>query len=130
KGDLFAGSEVMATTGLAYYSGDDALNLAWLAHGAAGIVSVVGHVASASYRRMIDAIVEGDLAAARQIHTALIPVVQTVMSPASQGAIQAKAGVQLLGVIPERTVRLPLLPASDAEVDRLDQVLRKAGLSA
>ena len=41
-GDLFAGSEVMARTGLAYYCGDDALNLAWLAHGAAGVVSVVG----------------------------------------------------------------------------------------
>ena len=35
-GDLFAGSEVMTTTNLVYYSGDDALNLAWLAHGAAG----------------------------------------------------------------------------------------------
>ena len=46
KGDLFAGSEVMARTGLAYYSGDDALNLAWLAHGAAGMISVVGHVAA------------------------------------------------------------------------------------
>src|SRR5207342_2500748 len=52
KGDLFAGSEVMARTGLAYYSGDDALNLAWLAHGAAGMISVVGHVAAGSYRRM------------------------------------------------------------------------------
>ena len=34
KGDLFEGSRVMAETGLAYYSGDDALNLAWLTHGA------------------------------------------------------------------------------------------------
>ncbi len=49
-GDLFAGSEVMAATGLAYYSGDDALNLAWLALGAAGVVSVVGHVAGRAVR--------------------------------------------------------------------------------
>ncbi len=44
-GDLFAGSVVRAASGLAYYSGDDALNLAWLTHGAVGVVSVVGHVA-------------------------------------------------------------------------------------
>src|SRR5262249_42942927 len=38
KGDLFAASEVMARTGLAFYSADDALNLAWLAHGGAGMI--------------------------------------------------------------------------------------------
>src|ERR687894_603785 len=31
KGDLLAGSRVLASTELAYYSGDDALNLPWLA---------------------------------------------------------------------------------------------------
>ena len=31
--------------GCAFYSGDDVLNLGWLTHGAAGFVSVVGHVA-------------------------------------------------------------------------------------
>ena len=44
KGDLFQGSRVMAETDLVYYSGDDAMNLAWLTHGATGVVSVVGHV--------------------------------------------------------------------------------------
>src|SRR5215217_8612229 len=36
KGDLFAGSQVMLATDLVFYSGDDALNLAWLSMGAAG----------------------------------------------------------------------------------------------
>ena len=40
KGDLFAGSHGDGGTDLAFYSGDDALNLAWLAHGGAGVVSV------------------------------------------------------------------------------------------
>src|SRR3954470_19411617 len=44
KGDLFAASSVMAQTDLVFYSGDDALNLPWLSVGAAGFVSVVGHV--------------------------------------------------------------------------------------
>ena len=45
KGDLGAGSLVMLATGLVFYCGDDMLNLPWLSVGAAGFVSVVGHVA-------------------------------------------------------------------------------------
>ena len=41
----------MAETGLAYYSGDDALNLPWLAMGAVGFISVWGHVAASSAAR-------------------------------------------------------------------------------
>src|SRR3954449_9078128 len=75
-GDLFAGSEVMAETGLALYSGDDALNLAWLAHGAAGVVSVVGHVAGREYAAMVRAVDAADLPAARGLHTRLLPAVR------------------------------------------------------
>jgi 4-hydroxy-tetrahydrodipicolinate synthase len=49
KGDLWAATQVMAATDLQWYSGDDVLNLAHLAQGAVGIVSVVGHVAGDRY---------------------------------------------------------------------------------
>ncbi len=61
KDDLFASSEVMARTDLAYYSGDDALNLAHLTQGAVGVVSVVAHVAAARYAAMVAAVDAGDL---------------------------------------------------------------------
>jgi len=125
KGDLFAGSEVMARTGLAYYSGDDALNLAWLAHGAAGVISVVGHIAAGSYRRMIAAIDDGDLPAARAVHARLIPAVRGIMTR-TQGAIMAKAALQLEGVLPTRTMRLPLLEATEDEVALLRADLEQA----
>ena len=127
-GDLFAGSQVMAGTDLVYYSGDDTLNLAWLAQGAVGVVSVVGHVAGAQYVRMVQAVDAGDLMTARQLHTALIPAVREIMSPTSQGAIRAKAAVQLLGVLAHRTTRLPLLPAPDADLPALRTTLEEAGL--
>ena len=41
----FARGVRLRELGYAVYSGDDASNLGWLAHGAAGFVSVVGHVA-------------------------------------------------------------------------------------
>src|SRR5262249_17736331 len=46
KADLHGGAQIIAETGLAYYSGDDALNLPWLAMGAIGFISVWGHVAA------------------------------------------------------------------------------------
>lgn len=128
KGDLFAGSEVMSRSGLAYYSGDDPLNLAWLAHGAGGVISVVGHAFGTHYAEMIDAIDSGDVGRAREIHTELIPAVRTIMSRDSQGAIRAKAVAELLGLIDCRRVRGPLLDASADEVALLRQVLVSAGV--
>ena len=51
KGDLNAGAELIATTGLAWYSGDDPLNLPWLSVGAVGFISVIGHLAPATAAR-------------------------------------------------------------------------------
>lgn len=128
KADLAAGASVMADTELAYYSGDDALNLAWLSVGASGVVSVVGHVFAGDYRAMVEAVDRGDLAAARAIDRRLIPAVRAIMSPRSQGAIRSKAVMEMLGVIDSRHTRLPLLPASDEELDELRDGLRAAGL--
>jgi 4-hydroxy-tetrahydrodipicolinate synthase len=117
----------MAATNLAYYSGDDALNLAWLAHGAAGVVSVVSHVAGLEYAQMVRAIDEGDLGAARGVHARLVPAVTGIMTR-TQGAITTKAALQLLGVLQNRAMRLPLVPATDAEVDQLRADLSESGL--
>jgi 4-hydroxy-tetrahydrodipicolinate synthase len=127
KGDLYEGSWVMARTDLAFYSGDDALNLAWLAHGAAGMVSVVGHVAAAQYRRLVAAVDSGALPAARAVHRQLLPAVRGVMTR-TQGAIMAKAGAQLQGSLAHRAVRLPLVPATDEQVALLRSDLTQAGV--
>jgi 4-hydroxy-tetrahydrodipicolinate synthase len=123
KGDLFEGSRVMASTDLAYYSGDDPMNLAWLTHGGTGVISVVGHVHGDDYAAMVAAVDRGDLSTALGIHRRLIPAVRAIMDRSSQGAIRAKAALQLAGVIPERTVRPPLLDATDDEVAHLREAL-------
>jgi 4-hydroxy-tetrahydrodipicolinate synthase len=126
-GDLCRGVRIMSETGLAYYSGDDVLNLGWLTHGGCGIVSVVGHVAGVQYAAMVDAVDRGDLASALATYRELVPVVEAVMTTA-QGAMTAKAALELLGVLSTRTVRLPLVPADEALVDHLRDVLGRAGL--
>jgi 4-hydroxy-tetrahydrodipicolinate synthase len=126
-GDLGRGVRIMGETGLAFYSGDDVLNLGWLTHGACGIVSVVGHVAGDRYAAMVDAVDRGDLAAALGLYRDLAPVVDAVMTTA-QGAMTAKAALQLLGVLPNRNVRLPLVPADDTLTAHLRDVLTSSGL--
>lgn len=127
SGDLFGGSWVIDRTGLAYYSGDDPNNLAWLTHGGVGLVSVVGHVAGDAYAEMIDAVDSGDLATALAVHRRLFPAVDAIMHR-TQGAIMVKAALQLQGVLAERAVRLPLVEATTAQIEALRPDLVAAGL--
>jgi 4-hydroxy-tetrahydrodipicolinate synthase len=126
-GDLSRGVRIMQRTGLAFYSGDDVMNLGWLTHGASGMVSVVGHVAGREHAAMVSAVDRGDLAAALDIYRRLLPVVDAVMHLAP-GAVMAKAAMQLLGVVASRAVRLPLVPAGDDLVELLREELRAARL--
>jgi 4-hydroxy-tetrahydrodipicolinate synthase len=127
KGDLYGSSQVLAATDLAYYSGEDALNLPLLAIGAVGIVSVVAHVCAPSYVAMIRAVDDGDLAEARRLNAAVLPAIRGIMTR-TQGAIATKAALQLLGVLDHRTTRPPLVDATDEEIATLGMDLKAAGL--
>jgi 4-hydroxy-tetrahydrodipicolinate synthase len=126
KGDLFAGSRVMSRTDLVFYSGDDVLNLAWLSQGAAGVVSVIGHVAGADLHEMIDAYRAGDVGRALAIHRRLLPVIEAIMTR-TQGVIAAKAALNLLG-LPGGGVRLPLVAAGAEFAARLREDLVIGGV--
>ncbi|GAA4581921.1 4-hydroxy-tetrahydrodipicolinate synthase [Planotetraspora phitsanulokensis] len=126
KGDLFAGSQVMATTDLVFYSGDDLLNLPWLSVGAAGAVSVVGHVAGAELASLIDLYGSGDVAGALAVHRQLLPVVTGIMQR-TQGAIMVKAALKLVGQ-DAGFVRLPLIDATQEQVALLREDLIAGGL--
>jgi len=126
-GDLYRGVRIMTETGLAFYSGDDVLNLAWLTHGASGLVSVVAHVAGRSYAAMVAAVDRGDLDSALDLYRGLVPVVDVIMNR-TQGAMTAKAAMEILGVLDGRHVRLPLVPAGDDLVAEIRTVLGTAGL--
>ena len=127
SGDLYAGSWLLHSTDLAIYSGDDALNLAWLAIGAVGVVSVVGHVAGQRYADMVAAVESGDLETARKLDRSILPALEAIMTR-TQGAIMAKAALQLQGRLPSRAVRLPLVAATDDQVDQLRRDLITADL--
>ena len=125
KGDLGATSAVMARTSLVYYSGEDMLNLPLLSIGAAGFVSVAGHVVGDRLHEMIDAHAAGDVARARAIHYELLPVYTGLFR--NQGVIMTKAALGLLG-LPGGPVRPPLVDATQPEVARLRDDLTAGGV--
>lgn len=125
KGDLHGAGQIIAETGLAYYSGDDALNLPWLAVGAVGVISVWGHLAAGQLRDMLVAFTSGDVATARKISVALGPLnaAQTRLG----GVTLAKGGLRLQG-FDIGDPRLPQLPATDEQIKGLAADMRAAGV--
>ncbi|MDQ3463316.1 MAG: 4-hydroxy-tetrahydrodipicolinate synthase [Actinomycetota bacterium] len=126
KGDLGALSWTMARTDLAYYCGEDMLNLPMISVGAVGVISVVGHVVGTRLREMLDAYDKGDTGHAATVHSGLLPVYTGTFR--TQGVILTKATLALLG-LPGGPVRAPLVDATEAQIARLQEDLRAGGVS-
>lgn len=126
KGDLLEASTLIQETGLAWYSGDDPLNLPWLAVGATGMISVVGHAAPKALRELVTAYENGDLARAREINANTLNVLARQQG-ALGGVTFAKAALRLQG-IEVGDPRLPVAAATDEQVERLREEMTQAGV--
>ena len=127
KGDLRGGAEAISQTELAYYSGDDPLNLPWLAVGAVGFVSVISHIVAGPLREMLDAYESGDVVRAKNINAQCLPLVRTMSELG--GVSFAKATLRLTGVdvgVP----RLPQIAPNESQLEVLATQLRRSGLLA
>ena len=125
KGDLDAAQRVLARTDIAWYSGDDILNLPLLSVGAGGFISVVGHLVGDRLRSLLQAYLAGEVDRARDINRSLLPVYVGCFR--TQGVILIKAALREMG-LPAGPVRLPLVDADEAQVGQLCDDLREAGL--
>ncbi|MFI9464930.1 4-hydroxy-tetrahydrodipicolinate synthase [Streptomyces xiamenensis] len=125
KGDLGRASWAIATTGLAWYSGDDMLNLPLLSVGAVGFVSVVGHVVTPELRSLVNAYTGGDVAKATEIHQKLLPVFTGMFR--TQGVITSKAALGFQG-LPGGPLRLPMVGLTDEETEQLKRDLAAGGV--
>ena len=126
KGDFLEASTLIQETGLAWYSGDDPLNLPWLAVGATGMISVVGHAAPKALRELVTAYENGDLARAREINANTLNVLARQQG-ALGGVTFAKAALRLQG-IEVGDPRLPVAAATDEQVERLREEMTQAGV--
>lgn len=125
KGDLEFAQKGIAATELAWYCGDDILNLPLLSVGACGMISVVSHVVGDRLKAMAEALWEGRTQEAIDINASLLPVYVGIFR--TQGVILSKAALTLQG-LPSGPVRLPLVDATDEQIALLRADLALGGV--
>jgi 4-hydroxy-tetrahydrodipicolinate synthase len=105
----------------AVISGDDFTTLPLLAVGGKGTISVTANIAPAEVAGMIDAFEAGDYRKAKEIHYRLWSLNRAMFLETNP--IPVKTALALMNrVSPE--LRLPLSPMSDANMNKLKQVLK------
>jgi 4-hydroxy-tetrahydrodipicolinate synthase len=124
--DTERASVLIRDTGLAWYSGDDAVNLPFFAAGAVGSISVTAHVVGRRMKQLHDSFLAGDTGAATREHLSLMPVFVGIFR--TQGAILTKAALDLMGRPGGGPLRLPLIEATAAEREQLLRDLLDAGV--
>jgi 4-hydroxy-tetrahydrodipicolinate synthase len=126
-GDVWSALRLRAATGLAWYSGDDGLLLPFLSVGAAGIVSVSAHLVGRQFAEVVRRFDAGDHAGALEVFATTVPVIDA-MNGAGAQAVMVKAALEVLGVLDNRTLRLPNVAATPDDVALVRDALAAAGL--
>lgn len=104
-------------------SGDDPITLPLMSLGAVGVVSVISNLAPRAAKRLTDAALRGELAAARAAHHALYPLMRGVLS-LETNPIPIKTALALRGLCAEE-FRLPMCPLAPENRARLEALLRE-----
>lgn len=112
----------------AVYSGDDALLLPMLSVGAAGVVSVAGHLAGGAMRKMISLFLDGDIKSAAKVNISLASFMETLFTCSNPIPVKEMLNLMGAGV---GGYRLPLTPADRQTKEQIGSCLnhyREAGL--
>jgi 4-hydroxy-tetrahydrodipicolinate synthase len=115
-----------APEGFIVYSGEDMLTLPMLSVGCYGVISVASHVAGPQIAAMIAAHDAGQVQEAARIHQSLLPIFKACFlgsgNPACVKRALETAGFATGGL------RLPLVPASDADCAVIHEACAGLGL--
>ena len=115
------GDELQPVDRLEIYAGDDANFARCLDFGGAGGILVASHVVGDEMRRLAD-----EPQNRAEIDASLRDVYETLFMTSSPTC--TKAALTMLGLIPGEYLRLPMVPADDAERDAVRSMLERHGL--
>jgi len=101
-------------------SGDDALALDIIKMGGEGVISVIGNILTTPYTRMVRTALSGDFAQAEQWNQSLNEAYHLLAAEGNPTSL--KAGLEAMNIC-KRTVKPPLLDASDALVQKWQKYL-------
>ena len=125
SGDLVQIARIIDDGGEGFHvwSGDDAMTLPILALGGYGVIAVVSHLTGVQLHQMIDDYLSGRTAEAGRVHRRLLPLMQTLMTAASNPA-PVKYALNQLG-FSVGAPRLPLVEAEGEAAERIATELRR-----
>ena len=113
--------------GMAVLAGNDDIFLKCLEIGAAGGILVASQLVGPQMREMWDAALDGDLERAREIDKTLRPLFEAL--GVTINPIPVKTAMHMLGLIPSGTMRLPMVPADEAQRAAVRAALEGLGLT-
>jgi 4-hydroxy-tetrahydrodipicolinate synthase len=106
-------------------SGDDTFTLPLMAVGGRGVIAVVSNEIPGEMSQMVEAAERGDFAAARAIHTRIMPLMQVNFVETSPGPV--KMAMAAMGLI-EEVYRLPMVSPRPESKDKILKVLQEMNL--
>jgi len=106
-------------------SGDDALTLPLMAVGGRGIVSVASNEIPAEMVQMVEIAERNDFAAARAVHSRILPLMTANFIESNPGPV--KAAMAAMGLIDE-VYRLPMVSPKAESKEKILNVLKELGL--
>ncbi len=111
----------------AVLSGDDSITLPLMALGGRGIISVASNEIPAEMSRLAALCLQGNFAAAREIHRRYLPLMEVNFVESNPGPV--KAALAQMGLI-EPVYRLPMVPPQPSSQAKIEKVLESLGLLA
>lgn len=113
SGDLLQVMEILnkRKKGFLVISGDDALTLPMIAAGADGVISVVANAFPGEFTIMVKLALAGDFTKAREIHYALLEIINSLFVDGNPAGI--KAALSVLNLC-QNNLRLPLVKVNKA----------------
>ena len=108
------------------YSGEDAITIPMMAMGAKGAISVLSNVAPAQSVAMTDAFFAGKLEEAARMQCDYLDLINDLFCEVSPAP--AKAAVSAMGY-GEENIRLPLIPMSQENRQRMFERMRRLGVN-
>jgi 4-hydroxy-tetrahydrodipicolinate synthase len=114
--------------GLDILAGNDDIFFKTLEIGGAGGICVASHLVGPQMREVWDAAEAGDLDRAREIDSGLREVYAAM--GVTTNPIPVKAALEMTGLIPSGTLRLPLVPADDGQRATVRAALEGVGLTS
>ena len=128
SGNVGQMAEIMRLCGdrITLLSGDDNLILPVLALGGKGVISVVSNILPRQVAELHQAWFDGDLEEARRRFYDLLPVCKAMFLETNP--IPVKTAMEMMGLLPSGELRLPMCPMSEANREKLRQVLSQNGV--